>query len=141
MKHEAIFYGIVKRKVYRFDTKQYYYHSIYGRREPGFYSKNIKIEDKEFLRLEIDNPPIEINEKVFIEEINETIEIIDRVRNVKGGYIYYTQHVIEIIEDEETEKSRIEAEKEQKEYNENQKGEIVQDFEQELNKKWYQFWK
>jgi hypothetical protein len=141
MNHLAIFYGEIHNKIYRFDKMGIYLY-FNGNFEPELYETSKYISKKEFLRIEIDNPPIEINEEVYIEQIDKTVKIKHRVRNATGGYIYYTDNVIDIIINEESEVSKINAESLQMEYIA-KKTEIKEEITlvKDEVKKWYQFWK
>lgn len=149
-KHKAIFRGLKERKLYRFGRREKY--SIYYRLEedPEIYTYEVFESYADFLEIVIDNPPIEIGEKVYLNEIDKVLKISDRYRNSHGGYIYITNHVVEILEDEETEESRLKAEKEQEQYLKHKEEKLkkqkmdevsVTPIKTETKKKWYQFWK
>lgn len=59
-------------------------------------------EKKIFFEGEIDGEPINVGEKVYIKGINDYIVIKDRYRNLNSEWTYETDHIVKIIEDEET---------------------------------------
>lgn len=150
-KHKAIFRGLKERKLYRFgrkDRDSFYYHR--HQEDPEIYTYEVFESYADFLEILIDNPPIEIGEKVYLNEIDSILEIKDRYRNSQGGYIYITNRTVEIIDDEETEESRLKAVKEQEEYLKYKEAKLkkqqmdeacVTPINIEPKKKWYQFWK
>lgn len=155
-KHKALIMGKRERKIYKFGIKDI---STFGRffnAEPELYETREFIEYDEYYKCDIDNPPLEIGEKIYIDTLEEVLTVKDKARNTNGGYVYWTDCVIETIEDEITQKTKTEAENEQKEYikqkEEDLKREIkeleqkVEDYEEKLKviektKKWYQFWR
>jgi hypothetical protein len=153
-KHKAIFKGEKYKKLYEFDRGRRYRsrNSFWASptEEPVFYSYHRHVDYVMFLEKEVDYPPIEKDEVVYISEIDQEVTIVSRVRNLDGGYIYTTNYVVEVFEDEETESSRLKSLEEQEHYNKQSKTdnevkekhiqkhvEILTDY----NKKWYQFWK
>jgi hypothetical protein len=108
--------------------------------EPEMYDSYEKIKTEPFHEFILEKPPFEKGEKVYINELDITVSILDVVRSTDGKYIYYTNHEIKTIEDEETVKSKENAEKlfaqELDLYNKWQNPP-----KEELKKQWYQFWK
>jgi hypothetical protein len=153
LKQKVIIHGEVHRKLYKFDRYKDYFGWSSLDREPQFYETTGFLKKAIIWEGEIDNPPLEINEKLYISDLDETVIIIDRSRNSSGGYIYLTEFILEVIEDEETIISKINAESSQKNYliqQEVQK-QLKSDKEKHIqkyvgtltdyNKKWYQFLK
>ena len=153
--HKAIFMGKKSRKVYWFGNDYYY---------TGFLAPSIKekleyIEDVLMLEKEIDNPPLEINEKIHFPDLNETLIIKNKARHVEGGFIYWLDYNVEIIDDETTKNSlenaknkevkyKKRAEVEYKKRAEMDAKELIEEVcrrkienEYKQRKKWYQFWK
>lgn len=137
-----------KSDVGRKDRESYYYNR--HQEDPEIYTYEVFETYADFLEILIDNPPIEIGEKVYLNEIDSILEIKDRYRNSQGGYIYITNRTVEIIEDEETENSRLKAVKEQEDYLKYKEAKLkkqqmdeasVTPIKTETKKKWYQFWK
>jgi len=149
VKHRAIFKGMIERKTYYFDHSYCYktYNLNKNRDKKLYYEYDILpscqfVKTVEFLEKEIDNPPIEIGEKVYIPELNLKIKVTDRVRNLDGGYIYSTNHVVDTLDDERTMQSKDEAKKQREEFLAYIKEkESKENKEVKLSKKWYQFWK
>lgn len=103
VKHKAIVKGLVFRKKY------WFWLSLYG--DAG----SIR-EDREFVREEtlwegeIDTPLLEQGECLHIKDLDVAVHIERRDRSTCGAYIYKTDHIIELLEDEKTLQSKEEAE-------------------------------
>lgn len=148
-KHSALFFGKVvgirytvqdNRDVYN----EYMYHRSGYRRKPVLQKYNEFISYKQFYSCDFEKPPLEKDEKVYINELDLTVVVLDRVRSTNGEYCYYVDHVVESIENKESEKSLAEAniylEKELERYN------TVEGYEKVIaelknKKKWYHFFK
>lgn len=60
---------------------------------------------------ELESPILNCSDKIYLENIKEELEIKKVVRSTDGTYLYYTNHQNgKIVENEITEKSRLEAE-------------------------------
>jgi hypothetical protein len=68
-------------------------------------------KEENFYKCEIEKPPFEINEKVYIPELDLTVLITDRIRSIDGSVVFKTNYEIKIIEDECTIESLAEATK------------------------------
>lgn len=67
---------------------------------------------------DLDSPFLKSNEALYLVNLNKEVKIAKVVRSTEGIYLYYTKHPIgEIVENEETEKSRLEAEEKLKSIN------------------------
>jgi len=135
-KIKSIFRGKVLRRIYNVTSNHNWCSDGYNR--PEIY-KNIEfVKYKTLYECEIDKPPFEIGESVYINDLDLTVLIEDRVRSTNGEYIYNIDYHFDTIEDEETEKSKIDAEIKLKsalvKYNEYLE---KQETENNLNKKWY----
>lgn len=104
------------------------------------------VEHKEIWKGELENPPLSVGEYLYIKNLDKKVRVLDKAKSTEGGYIYWTdQH--EYIEDEETETTRLEAEKVKKEYEEYFEIRKQQQIKQEnkpkevTKKKWYEFWR
>ncbi|MEI2465136.1 hypothetical protein [Niallia taxi] len=154
-KHTAIFRGLRERKMYKFG-KNYtggYFFIPNNELKPEVYDTTVYLDNIDFYENVMQNPPLEIGEKVYLEEFDKTIKIVDRERMSSGGYRYITGYVAEVVEDDETEKSRIEAfekeadyieQKQQKEIENSLKvidDKLAEFDEAKIKKKWFVFWK
>lgn len=101
-KHQAIVFGLKVRVIYEVGSSYYNYEV---RKSHTIIDDKVVIFDGF-----IDNPPLEIKEKIYIKDIGKNITISDKSRNLDGGYVYSTYFIKETIEDEETEKSKVAAE-------------------------------
>ena len=127
----SIFRGTVSRKVFRVVNRYSQYNIYHDKPYIQGYKEFIKHDI--FYKCEIERPPFEAGESVYINELDLTVAIEERIRSTNEEYVYNTDYYFDIIEDEKT---RIEAEKILEE-------ELIKYNEQQLkqNKKWYQFWK
>ena len=132
----SIFRGILARKVFRVVNRYSQYNIYHNKPYIQEYKKFIKHDI--FYKCETEKPPFEVGEKVYINDLDFTITVEERIRSTNGEYVYNTNYYY-IIEDEKTKESKIEAEKileeELVKYNECLSQQLKQ------NKKWYQFWK
>jgi len=133
----SIFRGTVSRKVFRVINRYSHYNIYIDKPYIQEYKEFIKYDT--FYKCEIERPPFEVGEKVYINDLDLTVTIEEVIRSTNGEYVYNTDYYFDIIEDEKTRKTRIEAEnileEELVKYDKYLLGEIKQ------NKKWYQFWK
>ena len=131
----SIFRGTVARKVFRV-IDRYSPHNIYFDK-PYIQGYKEFIKHDIFYKCEIERPPFEAGEKVYINDLDLTVTIEEVIRSTNGEYVYNTDHYIDIIEDDKS--GRIETERileeELVKYNECLSEKLKQ------NKKWYQFWK
>jgi len=132
-----IFRGTVARKVFRVVNRYSQYNIYFDKPYIQGYKEFIKHDI--FYKCETEKPPFEVGEKVYINDLDLTVTIEEAIRSTNGEYVYNTDYYFDFIEDEITERTRIEAEKileeELVKYNEHLSGELKK------NKKWYQFWK
>lgn len=80
-------------------------------------------------------------------ELDKTVIVKSKEKSTSGGYLYKTDF-IEVIEDDETEKTLKAAKKDQREFVEKHNKKVEENNQDEVtvksdneNKKWYQFWK
>jgi hypothetical protein len=149
-KHKALVMGIVEKKRYYCSRGDNYGYI------PRYATGSIKVrgeflEHKEIWSGELENPPLNRDEYLYITDMNKKVLVRDKAKSTEGGYIYWTDHV-DYIEDEETEKSRLQAEENQlklekyieelklKEESAAQKDKEV-DVQHKAIKNWWQFWK
>ena len=130
VKVKSIFKGRKVRKVY------YIYDGLRGVE----ICDTVKtIEDSiAFHTCEIETPIFKEDEKVYISEFDKIFTIVDRVRNLDGGIVYTVLEPFEIIEDEITKQSLIEAEYRKEELEKINSDKVNKT--DILKKKWYQFW-
>jgi hypothetical protein len=108
-KHNAIFLGRKVRKLYFANKGQI---PMIGKPIPPYISETyVLMEYVKITETQIDNPALMKGERIYINEYDAVSEILDVMRSTDNKYIYYLDYNIEIVEDEETEKSKIEAEK------------------------------
>ena len=133
----SIFRGTLSRKVFRVINRYSHYNIYYGKPYIHEYKEFIKHDI--FYKCEIERPPFEAGEKVYINDLDLTVTIEEVIRITNGEYVYNTDYYFDYIEDEITKKSKIEAEnileEELVKYNEC----LLQQLKK--NKKWYMFWK
>jgi hypothetical protein len=129
-KHNAVVMGMIVRKKY----------------EAWNIGSIAKIVDNdEFVKYEeiwsgeLNDPPIKSGDSFYITDKNLLVEVEMTSRNTENGYTYFTDYVIERIEDEETDKSKKEAEEKLKKFNESLNSDTKQEI--SANKKWWQIWK
>ena len=136
-KIKSIFRGTVSRRIYNVTSNRNWCNDGYNNK-PEIYKDIEFAKYKTLFECEIDKPPFEIGESVYINDLDLTVFIEDRVRSTNGGYIYNIDYHFDIIEDEETEKSKIDAEIKLKsalvKYNEYLE---KQETENKLSDKWY----
>lgn len=117
--HRALFFGKITRNFYRVDSgRDFRYHS-YGYQEhyykkPEIVTVSELVNWKQFYSCDFEKPPLEIGEKVYINELDLTVLVVDRVRSTNGEYVYYVEHIIEQITDGGTMESKKVAEEELK---------------------------
>lgn len=104
------------------------------------------IEYKTIFELDLERPPLEENDNFYITEIDDYLYIQKAMRGVdennKEIMVYIVNKTLEIIEDEETEKSLKKAQTDIENYFKRKEQE-KKDLESmsKKYKKWYQFWK
>ena len=111
--HHAIIYGLVYKKEYYIEegyiTNSVNVYTSRPRKPEDNYKvkvapkvkhRLIEMDKERIYEGSIGDPYLEIGEKLYVPEIDKTIEITDRVRILGGGYCYYTNHVLQTIEDE-----------------------------------------
>jgi hypothetical protein len=109
-KHTAVFLGKkVKKKYYAFKGYVSEYEDF--NTPPYIHTEYELIEHVKITETQMDNPPLKEEEFIYISEYNEKAEILEVVRSTDNKYIYYLDYNVEVIEDEETEKSKEKAEK------------------------------
>jgi hypothetical protein len=138
-KHKAVVTGEIHVMRYRFGSSYEYMFHI------GIHEESEYKERKVLWSGELDNPPVKEGEKLYIEELDKTVVVESKEKSTSGGYLYKSDFV-EVIEDEETEKSLNAATEDQREFVERQKKKAEEASQKEMtlkhkNKKWYQFWK
>lgn len=144
MKHKAVFMGRVERKTYevaKFESFRQYVDS-----EPFIYEIETLAYHVTIDSVELENPPLKRGDEIFIVKLNDCYKVEKIVRSTDNSYIYYVDYIQDVIEDEETEKSRIEAEKscaKEIELRKKEKEKIKERLQglEDKNKKWYEFWK
>jgi hypothetical protein len=122
-KHRAVIKGNVSRLIYRYD------------RGWDVYSSKFTVAKKTVWSGELDLPLLKQGELLYIEDIDETVEINARVRSTSGEYIYFTEFDAEVIEDEITLKSKEKAEAEYEKYKIENKLELSDNWFQKLFRK------
>ena len=153
--HKAVFKGLIKRKYYKFGYEDYYYITT-SYNKPSFQEYTLTLNEgreEEFLSIELESPLLAEGEKIYLKELDTVVKVKERHRNSEGGYIYITDYIIKVLEDDESKSSKLEAlekqaEHETKEYERKLKANLkkIDDKLAEFNKakikkKWYIFWK
>jgi len=133
----SIFRGTVARKIFRVVNRYSQYNIYFDKPYIQGYKDFIKHDI--FYKCEIERPPFEAGEKVYINDLDLTVTIEEVIRSTNGEYVYNTDYYFDVIEDEKTERTKKEAEKILEEelvrYNEYLSGELKK------NKRRYMFWK
>jgi hypothetical protein len=130
---KSIFKQEIYRKIYNFlsNTCENKY-SLYGNYNSYININYEKIKEEEIFTLELEMPLLNEGEEFYIEELNKTVKILKRIRSSKENVCYYVER--EIIEDEETIRTKERCEKIQEKYEENKKFK-----EQVENSFWFKF--
>lgn len=129
--HKAIVMGSITRKMH-------YFHRGWG----DIYSERNLVEHKLLWSGDLENPPLEIGDYLYLNSENLKVKIIDKAKSTDGGYVYWSDYVIETIEDEITATSLVDAEVRKSEYEQAkvQSEQVVVEAILKPNK-WYQIWK
>jgi hypothetical protein len=134
--YKSIFKGEVKRNKYIFLSRYPYAKQI----ESDIYNFPEHVEWKDICKVIIEKPPIEIDEKVYINELDMTVTVNDRVRSTNGEIIYYIKDY-ECIEDDISKESLDSARNARTNYMEELKIENSHLESLKNKEKWWQFWK
>lgn len=138
--HKAKVMGRIERKVYKFGRG--YYSTL-----PHVYEEKELIKHEDVWSGELENPPLEVGESLFIETKSIKTKVLDKAKSTEGGFVYWTDHVIALLEDEETENSKKKSEVQLEEYEKHWEERRNKEKEVRLVKhpvevrKWYQLWK
>ncbi|MED1863370.1 hypothetical protein P4V41_07860 [Fictibacillus nanhaiensis] len=143
--HTAVFMGVKTRASYYVDKGGY--NKFWDEwREPQVVKDYQKIGEVEIIRVELDDPPLNQEDYIFINKISKKVRVNQKVRSTNNEFIYYVDHVVEIVEDASTEESKVKAEEELIESMEifNKKkleSSVVEVQTDQARKKWYEIWK
>jgi hypothetical protein len=102
-KHKAVVMGRIEKKRYRFILSNYNSRSEIKK-------SNEFVEYKEIWSGDLENPPLETGEGLYIKELNTEVGITNKAKSTEGGYVYWTTFVIEEIEDEKTQETKLASE-------------------------------
>lgn len=109
--------NIVKRSIFRQRTfaKRFEVIHIYGRslyfNNDGYHIKETEgdlIKEEEIFSCNLEMPMLNAGEKFYIEEKEQLVTIKESYRTSKDSVVYYIESLF--VEDDETEKSRLNAE-------------------------------
>lgn len=132
--HKAIVMGRIEKKRFLFCT----YHSY----QPKIQTNNEFVGYKEIWSGDLENPPLETGDSLYIKELDIKVGITDKAKSTDGGYVYWTYHLIEEIEDEKTQETKLKAEQDELDYKKRiEEQEKIQLIEEKPTKKWWNFWK
>lgn len=92
-KTKSIFLGQVRRKIY------------YGYYGDEVCESSELVEYKKLCECELDKSPLTGNEKIYITEINKTLQVQEVIKSSDGSITYKTNCTIETIEDEKSKES------------------------------------
>ena len=104
--------NIVKKSIF----KQRVYRNIYGVRLNWDKIPEVAITQHEFIKeneiyiCDLEMPTLKVNENFYIEELNQTVTIVEAMRTSKDNILYYTNW--ECIDDNITEESKNKANEE-----------------------------
>jgi hypothetical protein len=136
--HKAVVMGRIERKIYKFhDRNSWYVGSVREDKE--------LIEHKQIWDGDLENPPLEISDWLYVKSKGLKVKVLDKAKSTDGGFVYWTDHVIEIIEDNKTIDTKKEAESKKVKYDkwleakQKSDSEVIEKI--LIPKKWYQFWK
>jgi hypothetical protein len=133
-KHLAKVIGGIGHKEYYFDN----FYEIYGVR-PAIYPKDV-LDKKEILfEGELDSPILQPEQKLYISELDLLIKIDEVIRSTDGIYIYKTNNIDIVKDNELTVSTKIIAEKGLEEYN--QQRELKKEKEEIQSMVKQSFWK
>ena len=97
---ESVFLGKIIKEEYRIVST--HRSALIGILEPYIEKNHNNFEHKEFFRCVLNKPMLESGELLYISELGIHIKIEERMRSTTGEIVYFTNHVIEVIESEET---------------------------------------
>jgi len=139
-KIKVVFRGHIMRKMYAFEDGRSVYSVYYYM--PYIYDTKQHVEYEKFHECTINRPPFEKDEKVFITDLNLEVKIEGIMRSTTDEYVYDTNYIVCVLDDDISSDNKKEAEQKLTEelvrYN-NWKNPVL--IAEENKKKWYQFWK
>lgn len=154
MTHTAVFVGKVYAIRFRcYSHRTNYHHYITGEREitysspPSISTSRQHVGEEKFFTCQFDNPPIEKGEKVYIDSLDLTVTVTERMRSTNGGYVYHVNHVVSTIEDKYSHSTKTQAEEQLKvetaiyEKYKEEKAERARKRKEAPKKKWYHFFR
>lgn len=110
-KVKTVFKGLIQIEVCSLDNYNYDYHGTYSdTKSPKIWKREKIINYKTFYEKEETLPIYNINDKVYIDDLDLTIVITDKIMSINGDITYITDHVVEVIENEESINSKTIAE-------------------------------
>jgi hypothetical protein len=127
--HKVKVTGLISRKSYYFSEGIAFKHGHIAESEQ--FVKHVEIWSGE-----LSKPILKQGERLHIEDKDLTVTIKEIARSTDGRYVYLTDHRVDVIEDEESLSSKVEATKRLKKYEEERQAVVARS-----SKKWYQFWK
>lgn len=136
--HKAIIKGQVLRRVYCPYPHPKYDLEGFRKREWKKLKETVFVEWKTIWEGDINMPLLERGEVFYIDELELKVAIKERMRTSSGNYIYETKHIVELLNDDQTRKSEIEADAEVELKNEEEKR-LVEKMElrvKEVKKNW-----
>jgi len=95
-KIKSIFLGQVRRKTFFWD--------VFNDQKPIAESSEF-IKYEKVYECELDRPPLEEKERIYIPELDVTLQVQNVIKSVDGSIAYQTDYTIKTIEDEKTKES------------------------------------
>lgn len=114
-KHKAVIQGVIYRKDYEFCTN-----FPLPRPRPSYERSRSEIKMSRLMDAithmsqymwegVIDAPLLNIGEKLYIEDLDVEIIVSERIRHTNGSYIYKTEHQLDLVENEDSLRSKNET--------------------------------
>lgn len=123
-KIRSIFLGQVRRKIYELwcveDTPK---------------ESSEFVEYKKLYECELESPPLQEKEKIYIKELDTTLQVQEIIKSSDGSITYKTNYTMEMIQDNKTDVSYQKALVRNEEYKKEQKERIKKEKELELSRK------
>lgn len=107
--HEAIFKAKVYGKIYNYVPKYYFLKRVEQEYEM-IEESGREVENRVIWTGVIDKPLLEKDEEFHLNDLDNTVKILSRIRCSNGQVIYQTNYEFELVEDENTIKSKARAE-------------------------------
>ncbi len=134
-KYRAVFKGKKIEKIYLFRVYPSCFHGVPAKQKPpAIDHEYFDLSTETFYEDEI-NFEVNRGDTLYINELDENVHIEKKVKMLDGGWIYFTDYVISTVENKE---SKIQAEKQLREYLDESKRK--EKYDNQLGNKRISFW-